>query len=212
MNMHKQFLLFIAFAVIPFLAHASEESTKSPKVDVNILSDFEGGTRAHAGGNLEMAIILFRQGSEKGDPKSMFALGTYYYLGEGLAKDFNEARKLFETAADKGHAESAFMLSLIHGRGEGVIADKKVALGYLQKAAYGCVGHAQNQLAQMYYEGTELAKDELNGIAWLVLSSDDAEPGTKATARQIKANLKPENQKRVTELEKQHRAAMKCST
>ncbi len=180
------------------------------EIELNILSDYVSGTRLHKAGNKKMAITMFRQGVAKGDPKSMFALGTYYYFGEGLTKDVAEARKLFQTAVDQGNAEAAYFLSQIHGNGDGVPVDTNAALGFMQKAAFGCVAKAQSELSQMYYGGKGVTQDKLNGIAWLALAADDEDQETRDTVAKIKLNLNPDERKRVADLEKQYRATLKC--
>ena len=54
------------------------------QVQIRMRSDFEAGSRAYQAGDLKMAITFFRQGVEKGDPQSEFALGTHRVALEGL--------------------------------------------------------------------------------------------------------------------------------
>lgn len=212
--MHSKMLLVIALLLSTSLAAQNEKTPiySGNGVEVNMLSNYESGTRLHAAGNIPMAITMFKQGAEKGEPKSIFALGTYYYFGEGVEQDLVQARELFLKASAQGHAESTFMLSLIYGRGEGVAADQKIAMTYLQTAARACVSQAQNQLAQMYYEGYVVEKDPMKGIAWLALAAEHDGEETRETVKQIKADLSPKDLARVEELETQHRSTLTCAT
>jgi TPR repeat protein len=164
-------------------------------VKINDLSNYESGTRLHEAGNIPMAIIMFQQGADAGDPKSEFALGTYYYFGEGVKKDLERARKLFESSDSKDNAESAYMLALMYRRGESVAKDDVASQKYLIKAAHACIEPAQSDLSKAYYEGIGVQKDELEGIAWLYLAAEQNDQETQDTVAQILDRLsKPDRE------------------
>lgn len=180
--------------------------------EVNLLSDYEAGTRFHERGDMRMAMTMFQQGADKGDARAMFALGTHHYFGEGVPKDYARARALFEQADAKGHRESSYILSLMHGRGEGVPADDQKAVAYLQSAARGCVRQAAEQLAQMHYQGQVFPQDKLRGIAWLSIAADLPDADTKQTVRDIQDALGAKERAVVQQIETEERAQMTCPT
>jgi TPR repeat protein len=141
------------------------------RVQVTVLSDYEGGVRAHERGNLILAIALFEQGTRNGDPKSAFALGTYYHFGEGVAQDHAKARALLEQSARKGYAPADAFLGIVYRQGQGVDPDKKRAVTHFTAAAYACDEHAQQQLADMLYSGDGISVDKAGALAWVHIAA-----------------------------------------
>lgn len=141
------------------------------RVQVTVLSDYEGGVRAHERGNLILAIALFEQGTRNGDPKSAFALGTYYHFGEGVAQDHAKARALLEQSARKGYAPADAFLGIVYRQGQGVDPDKKRAATHFTAAAYACQEDAQQQLADMLYSGDGISANKADALAWFHIAS-----------------------------------------
>ena len=54
-----------------------------------------------------VSFVEMREAAENGDPDSQSTLGTMYYNGDGIDRDYSEAIKWIRTAALQG-------LSLIH--------------------------------------------------------------------------------------------------
>lgn len=183
------------------------------QIQINIKSDYEGGVTQHERGNLKMAIILFEQGASKGDPKSMFALGSYYHFGEGVPKDQVKARSLFEKSAAAGSAEANAMLGIVYREGQGVTMDKLKGFEYFKAAALACSDTAQEQLAQMLFGGEGVKEDKTEALAWLHVASkskanSDAVAGVVHVTKTLSRGQVQAAERRKAEIEK----SLKCPT
>ena len=65
----------------------------------------------------------------------LLQLGTRYEHGEGVARDFDQARRLYCEAARLGAAEAYLSLGWMYLNGRGVVRDDNVAVFWLHKAA-----------------------------------------------------------------------------
>lgn len=65
--------------------------------------------------------------AESGDPKSQNKVGEMLHFGEGVEKNFSEAKAWYLKASKSGHAEAANHLGRLYFNGEGVEKDDKEA-------------------------------------------------------------------------------------
>ena len=198
----------------PLAASAQETAPstqiyKDGNIEVSQLSDFEAGTRMYDAGNIDMAVKLFKQGAEKKDPQSSFALGTHYFFGEGVEKDFAKAKELFEFAGEHGSMESLFFLSLMYDKGDGVAADPAKSFDYALRASRGCVAPAQSWLAGLYIEGKGVAKDMVEAMAWMTIAADQDEEA-RSLLPAMSGTLDEAQAARVEGRVKALRAALAC--
>jgi len=209
-------LSLILLSVFSLTAAFAEEDVKNiakgDGFEINVLSDFEAGSRRAMAGDHKMARFMFEQGAKKGDARCMFGLGTQSYFGEGTKRDFKEARKWLEMSMDKGYAPSAFVLAIMYHRGEGVDANPTKSLELLQFAANRCVAQAQTELASRLHDGEGMPQNNLDAIAWLSIaaSDEDTDAETRAAAKEVLANLNEDERVQVAKLEADHRAQFSC--
>lgn len=175
-----------------------------------IKSDYEAGVAQHERGNIKMAITFFTQGAEKGDPESMFALGTYYYFGEGVNKDYGKAKSLFENSAEKGAAGADTMLGLMYLKGEGVSPNVTRAQAHFSKASYACDAAAQNQLAHLLYSGEAGSPQRVEALAWLYIAAPKNEEAANGVAHVEQASS-AEEVKAAKNRKKELEASLACS-
>jgi TPR repeat protein len=83
-------------------------------------NEFYQGLSAYNVGKYEVAALIWSRLAEKGSAKAQSGLGTLYYTGSGVTKDFDRARKLFIAAAQKNIPQAQMFLSLMYRRGDGV--------------------------------------------------------------------------------------------
>ena len=206
-------LLSLFFLTTAFAEEDVKTLARTDGIELNVLSDYEAGSRRAMAGDHKMAMVFFEQGAKKGDARCMFGLGTQHYLGEGTKQDFKEARKWLEMSLEKGYAPSAFVLAMMYQRGEGVDANLTKSSELLQFAANRCVMHAQSELANRLYEGNGLPQNKLDAIAWLSISSThaDSDDEARATAKQVLASLSEVERAQVVRLEVDHRAGFSCT-
>lgn len=103
------------------------------------------------------AIAYYRKAAAQKDPDGQFGLGTMYASGEGVKRDFVEARKWITLAAEKGHAGAINALAQAYISGELGIGEAErnggEALRWIRRAAD--TGHlpAVERLAVAYRTG-----------------------------------------------------------
>lgn len=182
-------------------------SANPPKTEIRIKSDYEAGVSMHERGNIKMAITFFEQGVEKGDPRSMFALASYYHFGDEVERDYTKARELLERSSAIGSAESDAMLGIIYREGQGVESNKQRAVSYLKKADYACSDQAQEILAQMLYDGEGVQQNRVEALAFLHIaakseSNEKARSGVAYVSRELSSEQISEALVRAKEIEK----------
>jgi TPR repeat protein len=198
-------------AALLCVAFLSSSPASLAQIQLRIKSDYEAGVGMHERGNIKMAITFFEQGTAKGDPKSMFALGSHYHFGEGVSKDLPKARELFERASAVGLADADAMLGIIYREGQGVNKDSGRAIAYLKKASNSCSDSAQEFLAQMLYEGEGIEKDRVEALAYLYLAAkvaanQKAHAGVAYVEREVTPTERDKAKLRALEIQK----AMQC--
>ena len=98
--------------------------------------------------------------------KAEFLLGTYYYVGAGVEKDFAEAVKWYRKAAEQGHAPAQYELGKCYEKGEGVEQDYTEAFKWFYKAAEQGYIPALNYLGFCYAEGKGVTQDDTESEKW----------------------------------------------
>jgi hypothetical protein len=142
-------------------------------VEINVLEDFEAGSRAANRGDHKHALIMFEQCAKKEDARCYFALGTYYYFGDGgIEQDFEKAYEYLKKGSDGNYGPSEYLVAIMLRDGVGVEKDNDKALEYLESSAYKCIPQAQEEFANFF-----LGMDEINGLLnaylWFSLSAEN---------------------------------------
>ena len=83
----------------------------------------------------EIADTELCDNASQGDAKAQFKMGLLYKTGDGIQKDYGEAKKWFEKSSEQGVAEASLMLGLMYSFGEGVEQDNKKSTEWYEKAA-----------------------------------------------------------------------------
>ena len=76
------------------------------------------GHAAHPDGRVVVAMSTLvahwhHRAAEQGDADAQNKLGDMYYDGEGVARDYAEARRWYRKAAEQGFADAQYNLRLI---------------------------------------------------------------------------------------------------
>ena len=139
-------------------------------IQIRVKSNYEAGADAFQAGNIEMALVFFQQGADKGEADSQAALGTHYYFGDGVEKDLTKALELFEQSAAQDDALGHSMLGIIYNKGDEVPPNPEKAYQHARKAAVRCLAQSQNQVAHQLYQGQGVEQNKPEALAWLVVS------------------------------------------
>ena len=83
-------------------------------------NNFYNGLSAYNLGKYGKAALIWSRLAEKGSAKAQSSLGTLYYTGSGVTRDFDRARELFIAAAQQNVPQAQMFLSLMYRLGDGV--------------------------------------------------------------------------------------------
>ena len=93
---------------------------------------------------------------------------TLYYNGNGVPKDYVEARRWFEKAAAGGGPAAMSNLGNLYYNGNGVPQDYAAARAWYEKAAAAGFGAAMFDLGNLYHDGRGVPKDYDQARVWYV--------------------------------------------
>ncbi|GHV37600.1 hypothetical protein FACS1894187_14750 [Synergistales bacterium] len=85
------------------------------------------------------------------DAETLYKLGQKYENGDGVTKDYHQAREYYRKAADSGHAEAQRSLGLMYMNSKGVTRDNEEAYFYLYLAHLNGAPYAQKHIANFAY-------------------------------------------------------------
>lgn len=114
--------------------------------------------------------------AEAGEPEAEFELGSRYYSGKGVIRDFSEAVKWFRRAADQNFAKAQYNLGFCYSKGEGVKKDDGEALKWYRKAADQNLAIAQTKLGFCYARARGVEKDDREAVNWYRKAADQKFP------------------------------------
>jgi TPR repeat protein len=113
------------------------------------------------------SVDLYKKAAVQGDPLGAWLTGRRYFLGNGVPKDLDAARKWLKMAADQNNAFGAYYL----GR---LMADKDYtkAPALYKIAADQGLPQAQYFYGKALKEGRGVAQDRFNAYVWLNIAVD----------------------------------------
>lgn len=139
-----------------------------------------------------------------GSPDKQFELGTAYYKGNGVPRDYAEAVKWYRLAADQGQAKSRFMLGVIHERGQGMSPDYFEAVKWYRAAAEQGYIPAQYELGNKYAAGKGVPQNYAQAYVWFSIAAASGHEGARKArdkfARKLSAEEIMEAQARATQI------------
>lgn len=100
----------------------------------------------------EKALKHFTNAAEQGNSDAQYKLGLLYFCGEGVPKDFVEAKKWFETAYMKNNGPATYFLSCMYYNGDGTDVDKNKSRWLFDKASEECKQQDIMELENLYYK------------------------------------------------------------
>lgn len=135
--------------------------------------DFPGGTdveiglvRAGQAETRQLKLGAYADGLAAGNAEVMTALGSAYYGGDGVARDFAEAGRWYAQAAAAGHFEAMNDLGWLYQNGQGVAQDFGEARRWYERAAAGGNAMAMNRLGWLYGNGKGVPLDYAEARRW----------------------------------------------
>ena len=130
-------------------------------------------TPLHAG----QIPVELRERAEQGDAEAQNELGSRYYEGRGVPRDYAEAETWVRRAADQGHARGQYNLGLMYFRGRGVAQNEAEAVKWYRRAAEQGFVAAQVGLGYMYEYGAGVPQDLVLAHMWVSLGAAGSTDG-----------------------------------
>ncbi|VFU07343.1 Sel1 domain protein repeat-containing protein [Methylocella tundrae] len=120
------------------------------------------------------AVRWYKLASDRGDRQATFRLALANLVGDGTAKDRDEAQKLFEKAAAQDHPGALYNLGVmaIENKG-GVAPDFTKAAKLFEQAADLGDSDAAYALGLLYRNGTGVEKSDERAAEWIARSAKD---------------------------------------
>lgn len=171
----KYFLLFIfilAFLCVLILGICSQTGIVNDS-DAN----YQAGYVAFNAGDYSTAKKEFEISAKKGHSGAQAMLGSMYYDGKGVRKDYSAALKWFQLAASKeGVPVIQGILAKMYYCGEGVRKDYHEAFKWCKAAVEQNDPYGQRLLGIMYYYGQVVQQDYYEAVKYYDLAAhqDDA--------------------------------------
>src|SRR6266849_683935 len=110
-------------------------------------------------GDYETAINILRPFAQAGDPKAQVAMGRFYGIGLGVARDDDAAIVWYRLAAEKGDPDGMNSLGFKLDHAEGPAQNLQEASQWYQRASDAGNLSGTNNLALLYWTGRGVAKD-----------------------------------------------------
>ena len=164
------------------LSHAAEQGDANSQYELASCY-MEGG-----GGVLKdttKGIEWLRKAAEQGHDRAQVALGTLYWEGDVVSKNFEEAVKWYKKAADKNNAAGQFGLGHCYAEGEGVPKNKEEAVKWYKKAAEQGNADAQLALGSCLLLGEGISKDAGEGVKLIRKAAAQGNTDAAAVLKQL---------------------------
>ncbi len=120
-------------------------------------------------GNLAQSDDLadsFQKRAEQGEAIAQYNLGTFYYLGVQVPRDYEKAYYWLSKAAQQDIIPAQGVLGIMYFKGHGVPQDYQKAYEKLQQSAEKGYAVAQMMLSGMYYVGQGVPQDYQKAYQW----------------------------------------------
>lgn len=128
----------------------------------NACAGFAEGATAYNAKNYSRALKEIVPLAKAGHADAQHLLGLMYYMGRGVALDYNTALVWHRKAAEQGKADAQYVVGAMYYTGNSVPADAKQAVAWFRRAASKGHAEAQHALALMYrYHAGGLPHDKV---------------------------------------------------
>lgn len=126
----------------------------------------------HKNRQLAKRAAEYRTRAEQGDAKAQLRLGSIYYYGTGVTKDYAEAVRWYRKSAEQGNASAQYDLAFMYHQGKGIARDDSEAARWDRKAAEQNDPRAQDALGLLYFRGEGVTQDYAEAARWYRKSAE----------------------------------------
>lgn len=122
------------------------------------------------------AIDYLDKSARQGYAPALNNLGSCFFMGHGVPRDWSIALHLYEAAADQGYALAECNLGHCYGQGTGVELDYGKAAELFTRAAEKGEAQAQFFLGGCYRFGQGVAQDDQLSASWMDKAAQQGHP------------------------------------
>lgn len=152
----------------------------------NASAGFQEGASAYNAKHYARALKEITPLARAGHADSQHLLGLMYYMGRGVARDYQQALHWHRKAAEQGKADAQYVVGAMFYTGNAVKPDQRQAVAWFRRAAEKGHAEAQHALALMYrYHAAGLPQDKV--LAYMLWSL--AAAGGNANALEQRAAI-----------------------
>src|SRR3569832_794706 len=125
---------------------------------------------APAKAELSPEMLQLERRAQGCDVAAQAEFGAAYSLGNGVDKDFGQARQWLSRAADKGNAIAQSLLAYLYRDGLGVERDYVTAARWYTQAAEHNHALSQKKLSHLNEMGHGAAQDNVKAYTWYAIA------------------------------------------
>lgn len=116
--------------------------------------------------DLNAALALLQEASDKDYPDAHYALATWYLFGKVVRRDYKMAVAYLLKCSDVV-AKASYDLAVCYEKGKGVDKDKAMALEYYMRSALLGDCQAHYEVGRCFYYGIGAGKNKCLGKLWM---------------------------------------------
>jgi len=113
----------------------------------------------------------------RGHAESQVIMGTMFYLGKWVKRNYNEALFWFKKAALQNNPTAHFQLGVMYHNGQGTKVDYKKALDHYRIAVEQNHPAARFNMGLLYYFGYGVKQNKAEALKHFRLAADPPQPG-----------------------------------
>lgn len=106
------------------------------------------------------------QAAERGHVRAQVRLGNFFFHGDGVEQNCQEAVKWYHKAAEQGDMEAEYRLSLCYLTGKGVKKDEEEAAKWCSRAGEKDTVPGEFRLGERYFYGCGIEQDFHEAAKW----------------------------------------------
>ncbi len=114
----------------------------------------------------QVKILTLLEKAEKEDCQAQFELGSCYFQGDAVPRNYKEALHWFRRAAERYHPEALYSLGVCYSEGRGVPENLPEGAKWYEKAAERGHPQAQCNLGVCYFKGNGVPQKIEDAAKW----------------------------------------------
>jgi TPR repeat protein len=151
---------------------------------------FDEAIALYDGGSYEQALPAFERLAQQRHVEAAYMAGLMHDRGRGTAANGAKAIQFYSVGADANYAPALCNIGILYrDGGPGVEKNAAKAEEFLRRAAYLGNSPAQLALGAMQYNGDQIERNEVEGIAWFMIAAEGGNEIAQQNLRGLQARM-----------------------